>query len=167
MASTRPILGVVAAEAGIAVAARCDRAGDNPLALFITQDRRAKFFDHSDGFVADVRPLATGYSPFRMWTSVPHIVVVVTRIRASSGPGCGIGLSSRTMRPGSTKSAAFIFGVHRRLLLVGSQFGNVARSERRSGRLRVAEHLWQRSAAWRPTNSKIVDQHPGLDAAYE
>jgi hypothetical protein len=46
-----------------------------------------------------------------MCTSVPQIVVVVTRSSASSGPGAGIGFSSRTMRPGSTKIAAFIFGM--------------------------------------------------------
>jgi hypothetical protein len=44
-----------------------------------------------------------------MCTSVPQIVVVVTRTRASSGPTSGIGLSSSTMRPGSTKTAAFIW----------------------------------------------------------
>jgi len=41
--------------------------------------------------------------------SVPQIVVVVTRTKASSGPTSGTGFSSRTMRPGSTKTAAFIF----------------------------------------------------------
>lgn len=40
--------------------------------------------------------------------SVPQMVVVVTRMSASSGPTSGIGLSSSTMRPGSTKSAAVI-----------------------------------------------------------
>ena len=46
-----------------------------------------------------------------MWTSVPQIVVVVMRMSASSGPTSGIGFSSRTMRPGSTKMAAFILGI--------------------------------------------------------
>lgn len=55
-----------------------------------------------------VRPRATGYSPLRMWTSVPQIVVVVTRISASLGPMSGAGLSLRTMRPFSTKTVAFI-----------------------------------------------------------
>jgi hypothetical protein len=36
---------------------------------------------------------------------VPQIVVVVTRISASSGPISETGLSSSTMRPGSTKMA--------------------------------------------------------------
>ena len=58
-----------------------------------------------------VSPRATGYSPLRMWTSVPQIVVVVTRISASSGPTSGIGFSSSTMRPGSTNTAAFILGM--------------------------------------------------------
>src|SRR5688572_7123749 len=43
-----------------------------------------------------------------MWTSVPQIVVVVMRMSASSGPISGIGRSSRAMRPGSTKMAAFM-----------------------------------------------------------
>src|SRR5579872_310786 len=58
-----------------------------------------------------VSPLATGYSPFRMWTSVPQIVVVVIRMRASSGPTSGIGFSPSTMRPGSAKIAAFIVAI--------------------------------------------------------
>ena len=45
-----------------------------------------------------VNPGSTGYSPFRMWTSVPQIVVVVILISASSGPTSGTGLSSSTMR---------------------------------------------------------------------
>lgn len=55
-----------------------------------------------------VRPLATGYSPLRMCTSVPQMVVVVMRISASSGPTSGTGFSSSTMRFFSTKIAAFI-----------------------------------------------------------
>src|SRR5688572_28906671 len=55
-----------------------------------------------------MRPGATRCSPFRIWTSVPQIVVVVMRIRASPGPTSGTRLSSRTMRPGATKVAAFI-----------------------------------------------------------
>src|SRR3954454_17506059 len=55
-----------------------------------------------------VRPLATGYSPLRMWTSVPQIVVVVTRRSASSGPTSGTGFPSSSMRPGPTNTAAFI-----------------------------------------------------------
>ena len=43
-----------------------------------------------------------------MWTSVPQMVVVVTRSSASSGPTSGIGFSSSTIRPGSTKTAARI-----------------------------------------------------------
>ena len=56
-------------------------------------------------------PWRPGYSPLRMCTSVPQIVVVVTRIRASNGPTSGTVLSSSTMRPGSTKMAAFIMGM--------------------------------------------------------
>jgi hypothetical protein len=44
-----------------------------------------------------------------MCTSVPQMVVVVMRIRASVAPTSGIGLSSRTILPGSMKTAAFIF----------------------------------------------------------
>ena len=40
--------------------------------------------------------------------SVPQMVVVVTRISALSGPTSGTLFSSSTMRPGSTKIAAFI-----------------------------------------------------------
>ena len=42
--------------------------------------------------------------------SVPQIVVVVMRMSASSGPTSGIGFSSRTMRPGSTKIGDFHLG---------------------------------------------------------
>ena len=62
-----------------------------------------------------VRPRATGYSPLRMWMSVPQIVVVVMRMRASSGPISGTGFSSSTMRPGSTKIAAFMRAARARL----------------------------------------------------
>src|SRR6185295_7304249 len=55
-----------------------------------------------------VSPRATGYSPFRMCTSVPQIVVVVMRRRASVGPTEGVAFSCKTMRPGSTKTAAFM-----------------------------------------------------------
>lgn len=64
---------------------------------------------HADGSWPTVRPFATGYSPFMMWTSVLQIVVVVTRTRAWSGPTSGTGLSSSAMRPGSTKIVTFIF----------------------------------------------------------
>jgi hypothetical protein len=43
-----------------------------------------------------------------MCTSVPQIVVVVTRTSASSGATSRIGFPSSTIRPGSTKRAAFI-----------------------------------------------------------
>jgi hypothetical protein len=42
---------------------------------------------------------ATGYSPLRIWISVPQLVVVVTRMSASSGPISGIGFSSSAIRP--------------------------------------------------------------------
>ena len=67
-----------------------------------------------------VSPRATGYSPFRICTSVPQMVVVVMRIRASSGPTSGIGLSSSTIRFGSTKIAAFIILVMGWNLLSGT-----------------------------------------------
>ena len=57
-----------------------------------------------------MRPGATGYSPFRMCTSVPQIVVVVTRSRASVGPISGIGRSCNSILPGATNTAAFIVG---------------------------------------------------------
>ncbi|MNZ97408.1 hypothetical protein D3C78_1166440 [compost metagenome] len=55
-----------------------------------------------------VSPGATGYSPLRMCTSVPQMVVVVMRTSASFGPTGGIGLSTSSMRPGATNTAAFI-----------------------------------------------------------
>ena len=39
-----------------------------------------------------IRPGSTGYSPRRMCTSVPQIVVIVTRTIASVGPHSGIGM---------------------------------------------------------------------------
>lgn len=47
----------------------------------------------ADRLVADNLPGSTGYSPFRMWISVPQIVVNVTRIRASRGLTFGMGRS--------------------------------------------------------------------------
>src|SRR5690606_8987995 len=55
-----------------------------------------------------VRPFATGYSPLRIWMSVPQMVVVVIRISASLGPTSGMGLSANSIRPGSTNIAALI-----------------------------------------------------------
>src|SRR3546814_14028658 len=54
--------------------------------------------------------------------SVPQIVVVVIRIKASSGPTSRTGLSSRRVRLGSTNTAAFIICAmvcftHRRTIL--------------------------------------------------
>src|SRR6266436_7824498 len=40
--------------------------------------------------------------------SLPHIVVVVTRTKASSGPISGIGFSRSSIRPRSTNTAAFM-----------------------------------------------------------
>ena len=48
--------------------------------------------------------------------SLPQIVVVVMRTSASSGPISGTGFSSSTIRPGSTKMAAFILAMARLLL---------------------------------------------------
>ncbi|MDT4880811.1 hypothetical protein FQZ97_1165970 [compost metagenome] len=58
-----------------------------------------------------VRPAATGYSPLRMCTSVPQMVVVVIRSKASFGPISGMGLSCSSMRPGSINTAAFIMAM--------------------------------------------------------
>src|SRR5262245_61845345 len=60
------------------------------------------------GSCPTILPGATGYSPFRMCTSVPQIVVSVTRSSASVGPTSGIGRSWMTMRPGRSKTAAFM-----------------------------------------------------------
>src|SRR5450759_4433318 len=53
-------------------------------------------------------PGRTGYSPLTIWTSVPQIVVVVTRITASPAPACGRGTSSTRMSPGPWKTVARI-----------------------------------------------------------
>jgi len=58
-----------------------------------------------------INPLATGYSPRRMCTSVPQIVVVLILTSASRGPTSGTGRDSRTIRPGSANTAAIIFGM--------------------------------------------------------
>src|SRR4051794_3280027 len=50
----------------------------------------------------------TGYSPLRMWTSVPQIVVSVTRMTASPGPGRGRSTWSTRMSPGPWNTAARI-----------------------------------------------------------
>src|SRR5512138_958879 len=55
-----------------------------------------------------VRPEATGYSPFRICTSVPQMVVVVTFSSASSGPTSGIGFSRSSIFPFSTNTVARI-----------------------------------------------------------
>src|SRR5689334_10199442 len=53
-----------------------------------------------------MRPGATGYSPLRMWTSVPQMVVIVTRTMASVGPQEGIARSCSVITPGRSKTAA-------------------------------------------------------------
>src|SRR5690606_25120490 len=63
-----------------------------------------------------VSPGATGYSPLRICTSVPQMVVVVMRIRASLGPTSGMGLSASSIRPGSTNTAALIISAMEHLL---------------------------------------------------
>ena len=51
-------------------------------------------------------PGRTGYSPFTMWTSVPQIVVMVTLISASPGPGRGRATSSTLNSCGAWKTFA-------------------------------------------------------------
>ena len=55
-----------------------------------------------------MRPGLTGYSPLTMWTSVPQIVVSVTRITASPGPGADAATSSTRMSFGPWKTVARI-----------------------------------------------------------
>ena len=81
-------LAQLAAEAGVALAARRDGADEHAVADLVAGDAGAELLDDPDGLVADDRaPARTGYSPLRMWTSVPQIVVSVTRMSASPGPG--------------------------------------------------------------------------------
>src|SRR5215212_4004429 len=62
-----------------------------------------------------MRPGATGYSPLRMWTSVPQIVVIVTRTMASVGPQVGTGRSCSVITPGRSNTAARIESVPARV----------------------------------------------------
>src|SRR5829696_3184459 len=55
-----------------------------------------------------MRPGATGYSPLRICTSVPQIVVIVARTMASVGPQAGIARSCNAMTPGRSNTAARI-----------------------------------------------------------
>ena len=51
-----PVLGMAAAQAGLAVPARRDRTGDDPLALAVALHGRAELLDHADRLVADGQP---------------------------------------------------------------------------------------------------------------
>src|SRR5215218_577473 len=70
-----------------------------------------------------MRPGATGYSPLRMWTSVPQIVVIVTRTMASVGPQVGTGRSCSVITPGRSKTAARMESVPARAW-AGREAGN-------------------------------------------
>ena len=59
------------------------------------------------------RPGLTGYSPLRMWMSVPQIVVVVTRMTAWSTPARGFGTDSTRMSPGPWNTVARIVSASR------------------------------------------------------
>src|SRR5579859_3047191 len=59
-----------------------------------------------------------------MWTSVPQIVVSVTRTRASPGPGFGRGTSRSSIFPFSTNTAARIVGMT--VFLSGQWLGDQA-----------------------------------------
>src|SRR5450755_3029172 len=115
-------------QADIAVAARRDGAGDDALTLAITLHRRSEFLDHADGFMTDGQTARDRILALEDMNTVPQMVVVVTLISASSGPMSGTVLSSSTIRPGSTNTAAFIFVIA--ILLRGLLFGyGVARPE--------------------------------------
>src|SRR5215207_10339477 len=58
-----------------------------------------------------MRPGATGYSPRRMCTSVPQMVVIVTRTIASVGPHTGTGRSRSRIWSAPSKTAARIVSV--------------------------------------------------------
>src|SRR6476469_3934603 len=60
-----------------------------------------------------IRPGRTGYSPLRMWMSVPQIVVVVTRTTASPAAARGLGTDSTRMSFGPWKTVARIVAVSR------------------------------------------------------
>ena len=69
-----------------------DGTGDDALAFPESSTAEPSFSMTPTGSWPMVRPRATGYSPFRMWMSVPQIVVVVMRTSASSGPMSGMAL---------------------------------------------------------------------------
>ena len=52
-----PVLRMAAAQAGLAVPARRDRAGDDPLALAVALHGRAELLDHADRLMADGQAL--------------------------------------------------------------------------------------------------------------
>src|SRR3954463_496592 len=60
-----------------------------------------------------ISPSRTGYSPFRMWTSVPQIVVSVTFTSASPTPGSGRGTSRIAIFPFPANTAARIVIIYR------------------------------------------------------
>src|SRR6476659_3553076 len=60
-----------------------------------------------------ISPGRTGYSPLRMWMSVPQIVVVVTRTTASPTPARGFGTDPTRMSFGPWNTVARIVSVAR------------------------------------------------------
>ena len=90
----------VSAQAKVALAARSNGADQDAIAYFVAGDAGTDLMDHADRFVADHQARLTGYSPFTMWTSVPQIVVSVTRITTSPARALGTGTVSRLICPG-------------------------------------------------------------------
>ena len=68
----------------------------------------AERLDDADGLVPEHEPVATGYSPLTMCTSVPQMVVVVTRMTACPAFGIGFGRSSMTRELMPRNATAFM-----------------------------------------------------------
>src|SRR4249919_2811910 len=85
------------------------------------------------------RPGRTGYSPLRMWISVPQIVVVVTRTTASLTPARGFGTDSTRMSFGPWNTVARMVsvarlagrGVSTMRVMAGLQLGLTGRRRKR------------------------------------
>ena len=87
---------------------RRDRAGDDSLALAVSLSRRTQLLDHPDRLVTDGQSLCDRVFAFQD----VHIGAANRGCgdpeKRVQGPGAGTAFSSRTIRPGSTNTAAFI-----------------------------------------------------------
>ena len=98
-----------AVEAVEALAARGDRADDDPLAnRVVLLEAFTELLDDANRLMTEDESRADGYSPRTICTSVPQIVVALMRITASPAFGRGFGTSSTRMSLTPWKTTAFI-----------------------------------------------------------